>query len=319
MSKLTLERNQIWLYLCVILIGGVWGWHSPQIGSYLEPLTDWGLGILLYSTFCQVPLIHLRQALRHQRFLIALVVGNFLIIPLTVWLLAFLFLNDTKLELGVFLVLLVPCTDWFLTFAYLGKGNINLAIVSTPILLLLQSLFLPIYLFLFSDQSLGGIINPTDFANVFINLIVLPLSLALLTQQAAKSHIIFKWWLDLTSWFPIPLLALVLFLIATSQVSQFSLDVLPSLSPVILIFILHLILAGYISRFLGQLLQLEIPANRTLAFSLGSRNSFVVLPFALALPPEWGIVVTIVVLQPLVELFGLMIYLWWVPNQLLRQ
>ncbi len=319
MSKLTLERNQIWLYLCVIFLGGGWGWYSPQMGSYLEPLTDWALGILLYSTFCQVPLIYLRQALRHKRFLIALVVGNFLIIPLTVWLLAFLFLNDPKLELGVFLVLLVPCTDWFLTFAYLGKGNINLAIVSTPILLLLQSLFLPIYLFLFSDQSLGGIINPTDFANVFINLIVLPLSLALLTQQAAKSHILLNRWLDLTSWFPIPLLALVLFLIASSQVSQFSLDVLPSLFPVILIFILHLILAGYISRFLGQLLQLEIPANRTLAFSLGSRNSFVVLPFALALPPEWGIVVTIAVLQPLVELFGLMIYLWWVPNQLLRE
>jgi len=226
MSKLTLERHQVWIYLSVIFLGGLWGWHYPEIGDRLEPFIDVVIGFLLYSTFCQVPLIDLRQAFRHQQFLMALVVANFIIVPFAVWLLANLLLNDPKLQFGIFLVLLVPCTDWFLTFAYLGKGNLNLAVASTPILLLLQSIFLPFYIFLFSDQQFTNIINVTSFANVFVNLILIPLGLALLTQQGSKMKLrgtlVVSKWLMVTSWLPIPLLALVLLLVSSSQASQLS-------------------------------------------------------------------------------------------------
>lgn len=52
--------------------------------------------------------------------------------------------------------------------------------------------------------------------------------------------------------------------------------------------------------------------GRTLAFSLGSRNSFIVLPFALSLPAEWK--AAAIVMQSLVELFGMIFYLWFVPR-----
>lgn len=50
---------------------------------------------------------------------------------------------------------------------------------------------------------------------------------------------------------------------------------------------------------------------------MGTRNSFVVLPIALALPQGWEIVITIVVIQPLIELAAMTVYLWWVPHRLL--
>jgi ACR3 family arsenite efflux pump ArsB len=53
--------------------------------------------------------------------------------------------------------------------------------------------------------------------------------------------------------------------------------------------------------------------GRTLAFSLGTRNSFVVLPFALALPPGWEAAV-LIVLQSLVELLGMVLCLWALPR-----
>jgi ACR3 family arsenite transporter len=57
------------------------------------------------------------------------------------------------------------------------------------------------------------------------------------------------------------------------------------------------------------------PASaRALVFSLGTRNSFVVLPFALALPAAWDIAVVVIVFQSLVELFGMVAYLWVVPR-----
>jgi ACR3 family arsenite efflux pump ArsB len=44
-------------------------------------------------------------------------------------------------------------------------------------------------------------------------------------------------------------------------------------------------------------------------FSLATRNSFVVLPLALALPAPWQAAAVAIVVQSLVELIGLMILL----------
>ncbi len=56
--------------------------------------------------------------------------------------------------------------------------------------------------------------------------------------------------------------------------------------------------------------------GRVLVFSLGTRNSFVVLPLAIALPSSFDLAVVAIVFQSLVELFGMVAYLWWVPKRL---
>ena len=165
MTRQTLEQYQIWLYLAALSIGGALGWQSAAFSEGLEYGIWLTLGILLYATFCQVPLMHLGQCFRHRRFMAALLTGNFILVPCVVWALVNLCLSDPKLQFGVFLVLLVPCTDWFLTFTYLGRGNLPLAIASTPVLLLAQSLVLPLYLWLFTDRQLRGQIDPTVFVD----------------------------------------------------------------------------------------------------------------------------------------------------------
>ncbi|HIK43349.1 MAG TPA: arsenic resistance protein [Leptolyngbyaceae cyanobacterium M65_K2018_010] len=317
MTKLTLERYQIWLYLLALAVGAGWGWHNPQAARGLEAGIAIALSLLLYTTFCQVPLTHLRQAFGHRRFMAALVVGNFALVPLVVWVLATLLLSDPKLQFGVFLVLLVPCTDWFLTFTYLGRGNLPLAIAATPLLLLLQSLLLPLYLWLFTNGQLAADIDPAIFVDALVGLILLPLGAALITEKWADSDRKGEAWLKFIAWLPIPSLSLVLLLISASQVNALLGQPLAPLGRVILIFGAFLVINGYLARWLGQRLGLDTATKRTLAFSLGTRNSFVVLPFALALPETWSVVVTIVVLQPLVELTGMLAYLWWIPQHLL--
>lgn len=56
-----------------------------------------------------------------------------------------------------------------------------------------------------------------------------------------------------------------------------------------------------------------------LTFSFGTRNSFVVLPIALALPEAWQTAVVVIVFQSLVELFGMVAYLRWVPGKLIPE
>ncbi|HXH24694.1 MAG TPA: alpha/beta fold hydrolase [Vicinamibacterales bacterium] len=69
---------------------------------------------------------------------------------------------------------------------------------------------------------------------------------------------------------------------------------------------------------LARAVRLQTCAARTLVFSLGTRNSFVVLPFALALPGSWDIAVVVIVPQSLVELWGMVACLCVVPRLLLR-
>ncbi|MGR2738042.1 hypothetical protein ACUY1T_06280 [Billgrantia sp. Q4P2] len=67
---------------------------------------------------------------------------------------------------------------------------------------------------------------------------------------------------------------------------------------------------------LGREFELPTTQGRVLAFSLGTRNSFVVLPLALSLPASYELAVVAVVFQSLVELIGMAVFLWWVPRWL---
>lgn len=74
----------------------------------------------------------------------------------------------------------------------------------------------------------------------------------------------------------------------------------------------------YDRRRLAGWMALPADQGRTVAFSLGTRNSFVVLPFALSMPAGWEVSAVVIVVQSLVELFGMLFYLWWVPRLLFR-
>lgn len=79
MNRLTLERYQVWIYLAAIVTGLVLGSSWPGIGSHLEALLWPILAVLLYTTFVQAPLLHIRNAFRDQRFALAIMTGNCLL------------------------------------------------------------------------------------------------------------------------------------------------------------------------------------------------------------------------------------------------
>jgi hypothetical protein len=79
----------------------------------------------------------------------------------------------------------------------------------------------------------------------------------------------------------------------------------------------YLVAAALIGVALGRLLGLAPQGSRALVFSLGTRNSFVILPLTLALPAQWQAATLVVVLQSLVELFGMIVYVWVVPRFLI--
>ncbi|MDO5504178.1 MAG: arsenic resistance protein [Actinomycetia bacterium] len=317
-----LERYQVWCYLGAVLLGLLLGSIAPAAGGPAGALVWPVLGMLLYATFTQMPLRSLAGALRDGRFLVAALVGNFVLIPALVWLLVQVAPQDPAIRLGLLLVLLVPCTDWFITFSALGRADPARATAITPITLIVQILLLPVYLWL-----LGGI----DLASVFgwqelwpaLAVVLLPLALAAVTElwvqrserTSGGGSGLGRRLVERLAWAPVPLLAVVILLVALTHVGQVR-DALHLLGPVLLIAAAYLVLALVAARVLAALAALPTPQGRTLAFSMATRNSFIVLPFALALPAGWEIAAIVVVTQSLVELLGMAVAIWFVPRVL---
>jgi ACR3 family arsenite efflux pump ArsB len=310
-----LEKYQVLLYLVAVLAGLWLGIRSPGTTHLLKGLIWPLLGLLLYVTFTQVPLSRLRPGPGRLRFLSAALLGNFLVIPLIVWGLVQFLPADPGLRLGVMLVLLLPCTDWFLSFTHLGGGDTPTAIAFTPLSLLLQLLLLPLYLWWFLDHAaLAGLVQ-RELLQAFVGLILLPLVAAFLTQRRARGAPPWARRIAALGWLPVPLLALVLFVVSAGQVR------VVVASPVLIgwllpLFVAFLVIAALLARAMTALFRLPVGQGRVLAFSFGSRNSFVVLPLALALPPGFEAAVVVVVFQSLVELFGMLVYLRLVPRRL---
>jgi ACR3 family arsenite efflux pump ArsB len=219
--------------------------------------------------------------------------------------------------LGVALVLLTPCTDWMNTFTLLGEGDVHRTLAATPLLLLAQILLLPLLLWLMLERDTSRMVATPPFIEAFLGLIALPLALAWLTEwlgkrsrgvarASARSH-------SLT----VVLLALTVLVIAASQVQQV-LDHAPQLTLVTLVFVTYVALAAFAGRLTVWLYSLPPREGRGVIFSTGTRNSFVVLPLALALPPQWNLAVAVIVIQAFVEMLGMLAFIRAVPGWLLR-
>ena len=313
MTRQQLEQHQLWIYLGAILLGLALGRAAPALTAPFEALLWPMLGLLLTATFTQVPLTHLPESFRDRRFMAAVLIGNFLIVPIAVWGLLLLIPQDPAVRLGVLLVLLVPCTDWYITFTHLAGGDTRRAIAVTPVNLLVQLALLPFYLWLLMGDAFLQLLAADRIALVFATLILLPLVAAWSIERWAERRVGRQQLVSRIGWLPVPMLAIVVFLIAASQVETV-VGAGAVLADVAGIFLAFLIVAALVGLALARLFRLPGPSASALIFSLGTRNSFVVLPLALALAPPWQAATVVIVFQSLVELFGMLAYLGLVPR-----
>ena len=313
-----LENKQVMIYIGIVILATVVGLLAPTFSSTLNQWIEIVLAILMYSMFSQIPLTSLRQGFKNRQFILALCVTNFIAVPIVVFLLTRFLPNEPALLLGVSLVLLTPCIDYVIVFTALGKGDAKAILLATPILFALQMLLLPLYLWLFLGKKTMVIVEGGPFIEAFVLLIVLPLIVAVLIQLLAKKSKAGHQVIELSAWLPVPFMAATLFVIIASQMEKITMDS-DLIWKAVPIYIAFMVIMPLIARWIGQLYKLEIGVKRALVFSGGTRNSLVVLPLALALPPTMNtVVVTIIVTQTLVEILGELIYIKAVPSLIIK-
>ena len=309
-----MERYQVPLYLAALALGTATGLILPDAAGALEPAINPILVALLYATFLGVPLTRLRTAVTDARFVVALLIVNFVLAPLVVAPLSRLVSDSPALLMGLLLVLLAPCVDYVMVFTRLAGGAWERILAASPVLMLTQTLLLPIWLAALAGQGLASI-SRRPFALAFIVMIALPLGLSALTQWVSARYRPAARVQSGTTALMVPLMMATLMVVTASQIAAVAshLGLLVRVIPIFLIFAAIMPLTGNV---VGLLAHQDRSARLALAFSGTTRNSLVVLPLALALPDALAPIV--VVTQTLVELIVMVVYVRLLPRLIRR-
>ncbi|WP_220475308.1 arsenic resistance protein [Paracoccus onubensis] len=306
------EHYQVWFYFTCVAAGAAVA-SVVEGTEKLEATINPALAFMLFVTFLQVPLTELGRGFRERRFLAALLTSNFIAIPVLAFLLSRLAMDDALLRLGILMVLLTPCIDYVITFAHLGRADARLLLVSTPILLVVQMVLLPLYLAAFLGPAAAELVQMGPFVHAFLWLIALPLVMAALVQLWAARHRIGHNINSALGLAPVPATALVLFLVVAATIPVLGTATGQALS-VLPLYIAYAVLAPMVGWGVAWAFGLRSAATRAVAFSSATRNSLVVLPLAFAVPGAIPVLPAVIVTQTLVELMAELIYIRLIPR-----
>lgn len=307
------------LYLAGIAAGAVVGWAVPGADAWavlVEPV----LALLLLATFLAVPLAALGAGLRDGRFLGALLVLNFVVVPAVVFGLSRFVAHDDALLVGVLLVLLAPCVDYVIAFTALAGGAAERLLAAAPLLMLVQLVVLPVLLRVVAGEAVVAAVDVGPFVRALVMLILVPLALAALLQWGAvrgrggvrdtAAGVVRGFTAAM-----VPLMVVTLFTVVASQIRGVG-ERLPALAAVVPLFVAFVVVMVALGVVAARWARLDVPAGRALVFSGVTRNSLVVLPLALALPASLDPAPLVVVTQTLVELGAMVSLVRLVPRLL---
>lgn len=313
MTREWLERHQIAIYFACVAQAAIAGLIAPTATRGLDVLVTPAIAVLMYAMFLQIPFLSLRGALSDRRFIGALLLANFVLVPLLVWALTLQIADHQALLIGALLVLLTPCIDYVVVFTHLGKGDARLILSATPLLLVLQFALLPFYLSLMLGGDETVAIPFAPFIEAFLLLIAIPLLFAIATEALTARLQRVRTWRDRWLWMPVPAMAAVLILVIASQIAAIMQDA-TTLMMVLPVYVAFVVFAPAIGVLSARIFRLPAAAARAVAFSSATRNSLVVLPLALALPSELRtLAAAAVITQTMVELIAELIYLKAIP------
>ena len=312
MTRDTLEHNQIPIYFAAVLLAAAFGVFAPLSAQGLGVLVTPAIAVLMYAMFLQIPFLDLRQGLGNKRFICALLLANFILVPLLVWAFSRGLVERPAFFFCSWFVVLTACIDYVVVFTHIGKGDSRLMLAATPVLLLLQLVLLPVYLnFMLGAQS-AVVVAVGPFVEAFLLLIVLPMVLAVLTTSLGRRSSTINLWNNAWAWLPVPAMALVLFVVIGSQITSVVRDI-ALLLPVIPVYLGFLLLAPLMGALAARLFALPAVTARAVTFSASTkaRQEATLLN---ALPEDVrGLAATAVIVQTLLELVGELLYIRLIP------
>ncbi len=263
-----------------------------------------GLFMVIFAVMAFVEITGVGAAFRKRKPTTIAIITNYVIVPLFAWGLGWLVLrHHPDLWAGVILYTLTPCIGWYLIFIDLAEGNMDWGLAMLPIDVVLQTLLLPIYLWLLIGKVIP--IDPITLMRSVTLFLLLPFAAAYITRAVLRGtrgpgyvngpykHVIS----ELKLW---ALVAVVIGIFATqprlenAQLRQVGLIIATITAFFIGLFILALAI--------GRTFKLGYPDTTTMVFEITARNSESVIGIAAVVFAGRPLVTLAILIGPAIEL-----------------
>lgn len=308
----SLTRHQVLWYLIAIVAGALIGLGLPVASSIAAAAITPCLIALLFVTFLDIPFDAVRDSFTDMKFLGAAALVNFVLVPFVVAGIYVMMPPAEPFILPVLIVLLTPCIDYVLVFTRLAGGDHVSLLALTPVLMLVQIILLPVYLWIILGTTGVGLIAPGPFIAALVIFILLPLGASVLVRLLSRRSTVVDRCVQSVSGSMVPLMMLTLAVIAAAQVPLIA-SHLWELGGAIATFVVFAVLMTCLGAILARVLPLSVGQGRALVFTAVTRNSLVMLPIVRAITAD-GIGPSTVVAQTMVELVFMLLLVRLVPR-----
>lgn len=179
-----LQKNLVFAIPISMILGILFGYYKDpsSLKSLILPLTI----LMIYPMMVTLNIKSLFSYCRPRSQVVVQIV-NFFLIPLIGFGIGKIFLKDSPyLAYGLLLIALLPTSGMTISWTGFAKGNVNLAIKTTIIGLILGALLMPFYTSFFMGKTITLPIIKT-FTQLG-KVIFLPLMLGFMTQVALKKR-----------------------------------------------------------------------------------------------------------------------------------
>ncbi|MEM6642296.1 MAG: bile acid:sodium symporter [Bacteroidota bacterium] len=285
------------LLILAIIAGSLTGLFT----SYEASLTDFFIIAMLFLLFYNMSPADFFEGIKNKKYIGIALLSNFVIIPIIAYLACTVFVDKSSVIFsGLIIYLVAPCTDWFLGFTKLAKGDVKVNSALLPLNLLLQFLFLPVYLHLFTSNRMA--VPMEVFLEVFIFWVLLPFLAAQITrwivQKFAKGLLV-RTNAVVEILLPITIVLLV-FTIFNSNVESV-LENVAILPKVFVVIVTFFIATFFVSRFIARRSTFSRGKEISLIMTTAARNAPLMLLVSLLFFPDQPLIHLILVIGMLVE------------------
>ena len=242
-----------------VLVFGIIGYAFPDL---CKPLGGWVtilLGIVMFGMGLTLTPDDFREVFKHPRDVLIGVLGQFVIMPVTAYVLCLVFSLPPELAVGVMLVGCCPGGTASNVMTFLARGDVALSVTITSCTTLLAPFVTPALMYLFASQWLD--IDPMSMFLSIVQIVLIPIALGVVVHKVLGERINAA----------VSVLAIVL--IVAAVVAASSAQILSAGALVFAVVVLHNGFGMLLGYLLAKATGMNLAKRKCLAIEVGMQNS----------------------------------------------
>lgn len=248
-----------------VLLFALLAYLSPSTFIIFLPYVSILLGIVMFGMGLTLSVADFKEVFTRPLEVLIGVVGQFVIMPLSAYLLCLILGLPADIALGVILVGCCPGGTASNVMTFLARGDVALSVTITSCTTLLAPIVTPFLIYLFANQWIS--INPTAMFWSICQIVLLPIIAGVVVKSLLKDKV-----KAATTVLPlVSAVAIVLILAAVVAASHAKLATTGL--QVFAVVVLHNSLGLAFGFLLGKLFHLDVAKCKCLSIEIGMQNS----------------------------------------------